>query len=111
MVDFFKHFIDMLRDIEGMINGAGGVEQDHADDEDCHGARRKTAGQMNRFGDQRKCCDHSQDHSDKMSQGAAWIFDSKFHMRTSVFVIMEMSCNIQKQTLKTIQCSFQNYVL
>ncbi len=42
VIDLFKHLIDMVGDIQGMINGAGSVEQDHADDEDGNGDRSKS---------------------------------------------------------------------
>ena len=37
VVDFPKDLIDMLRNVEGVVDRACGVEQDHADDEDAQG--------------------------------------------------------------------------
>ena len=37
VVDFPKDLIDMLRNVEGVVDRACGVEQDHADDEDAPG--------------------------------------------------------------------------
>ncbi len=83
MVDLFEHFVDMFRDIEGMINGAGSIKQDHADDENGYSCRSKATGCECCFGDQRNGGSHCQDHSDEVGQSAARIFDVKFHVCTS----------------------------
>ena len=37
VVDLPENFVDMFRDVEGVVDRACGVEQDHADDEDAQG--------------------------------------------------------------------------
>ena len=44
MVDFPKDLIDMLRNVEGVVDRACGVEQDHADDEDAQAFRCMVPG-------------------------------------------------------------------
>ena len=101
----------MLGDIEGMINGTGSVEQDHADDEDGHGDRGKTTGHVSCFGDQRNGGNRCKDHGDEVSQGTAWIFDVEFHVCTSGFRIMMTAYCLNGRTYKTISCSSKNYLL
>jgi len=75
VVDLFEHFVDLLRDIEGVVDGAGSVKQDHTDDKDGDGDRGKEAGCENCFCDQRNRGDDGQDHCDEMGQGTARIFN------------------------------------
>ena len=37
VVDFPENFVDVFRDVEGVVDRACGVKQDHADDEDAEG--------------------------------------------------------------------------
>ena len=76
MINFFQHFVELFGNIECVVCSAGRVEKDHADNEDCDGHCGECAGSQRSFCDQRDCCDDCEDHSDKVSQGTARVFDS-----------------------------------
>lgn len=79
MIDFFQYLVHMFGDIEGMINGACSVEQDHTDDKDSNCDRSKAPGCVGRFSNQWNGGNDCKDHGDKVGQGTARIFDVYIH--------------------------------
>ena len=89
-----------------MINGAGSVKQDHADDENGYSRCGKAAGCECGFGDQRKGGSHCKDHSDEVGQSAAGIFDVKFHVvHLRVKTIWIKYQELYNVVLKTMCCN------
>lgn len=83
VIDLSENFIDMFRDIEGVIDGTCGVEQDHTDDEDTeslymHGSRDRRG-----LDQKRRCGDHSGQHGNKVGQRTSGIFYFQFHNHSS----------------------------
>ena len=74
MVDLAQQFIDLRRNIQGVVYGAGAVEADHADDENSESGNVHLAGSAGSL-QKKRCCGHnSQYHGDEMSDGTAGIF-------------------------------------
>ena len=108
VIDLAKYFIDMFGNVEGVVDGTGGIKQDHADNEDgkCRGA--EPAGCDGGFDDQRDRGCHGQDHRDKVSQGTAWVFDVRFHNLPSISSLNVYVNNLllvcRDIVLKTMSC-------
>ena len=85
-----------------MVNGAGCVQQNHADDENRQRqpGEGKIPGIPVGFEKQRRGCQDRQNHGDEMGDGAAGIFDVKSgHM----VILLKAEFDI-------VTCSFKNYV-
>ena len=79
MIQLFQTPVYLIINIQRMVNGAGGIQGDHADDKDRQGNYVDHVRSRGGFYDQRKCGQESHKPSDKMCNGAAGIFWSKFH--------------------------------
>ncbi len=75
MIDFAKNAVNFLGYVQRMIDGARAVEQDHAERE--NGKRRDRMSAVFVRGEYKKRCGsrRCQDHTDKMSDGAAGVFN------------------------------------
>ena len=83
-----------------MVNGAGCIEQDHADNKYGKSQYMRFVRFCGSLDDEWGSGAQSQDHGDKMSQGTARIFDFQSHDDSSF-----RKCDEQKDT-----CSFENYI-
>ena len=66
-----------------MVDGAGHVQQDHADDEDGQCGHVESAGLCRRLHQEGKGREERQHHADEMGDGAAGIFYVEFHSDAS----------------------------
>lgn len=75
MIHLPQNLIGLFRNIKGVVNGACSIEENHAECEYRKGQYGKGVTAGSRNCQQRGGCKGSQNHSDKMGKGAAWIFD------------------------------------
>lgn len=111
MVNFSEKLIDFRRNIEGVVNGACSVEQDHTGDEDGQRKNVGVAGGSGCFDEQRAGCKNSKKHGDKMGQRTAGVFDLESHKNASLLNEYVRAAVLLRIILKTFICSNQNYIM
>ena len=77
VIDFPQQPVDLRRDVQGVIDGAGAVKPHHAEDKDGQGCDMHLPFAPPRLEKKGSGCGSSQQHGNKMGDGAAGILDSE----------------------------------
>ena len=90
MVKLAQFFIDLRRDIQSMVNGAGSIEKNHAGNENGKCSHMDGAGFPGRFKQQRRSGKSRGKHCDKMGNGTSGVFNMDVHQCSSFFVLLRV---------------------
>lgn len=81
MIDFLEKPQAVATQIDGVVQRAGGIEQNHAGHKDRHRDEAGPGGDERSFDQHRNRSKNGEHHADKMSDGAAWFSDCDCHKK------------------------------
>ena len=81
MINFLEKPQAVSSQIDGVVQGAGGIEQDHTCHKDCHRDDAGSCRDERSLDQHRNCSKNSEHHADKMSDGAARFTDCDCHRK------------------------------